>query len=104
MKSSLITLDPGHFHASWYKSSCIRVVKPVVHVYAPHGDDLNAHLKRIQDFNARAETPTHWQEKVYTGPDFLPNGWCGKRRANVVVIAGNNTRKTQYIDVDVERA
>jgi predicted dehydrogenase len=69
----------------------------VVHVYAPEGPDLQEHLKRIESFNARAENPTHWQEKVYTGPDFLEK-MVQEKAGNVVVIAGNNERKTEYID------
>ena len=29
------------------------------------------HLKRIEAFNTRAENPTHWNEIVVTGPDYL---------------------------------
>ena len=67
----LITLDPGHFHAALVQKFMYPEVSPVVRVYAPEGEDLTAHLKRIEDFNQRAENPTYWQEKVYSGTDFL---------------------------------
>ena len=35
-------------------------------------------------------------EKVYTGPDYLER-MIADRAGNVVVIAGNNARKTEYI-------
>ena len=68
----------------------------MVHVYAPGGDDLAQHLKRIEGFNTRADQPTQWVEKVYTGADFLER-MLADRAGNVVVISGNNARKTEYI-------
>lgn len=92
----LITLDPGHFHASLVQKFMYADVDPVVHVYAPPGDDLAEHLKRIDSFNHRAVEPTHWREQVYTGADFLEQ-MLAEKAGNVVVISGNNTRKTDYI-------
>jgi predicted dehydrogenase len=91
-----ITLDPGHFHASLVQKFMYPQVDPVVHVYAPEGPDVGLHLKRIEGFNTRAENPTHWQEKVYTGPDYLER-MIRERAGNVVVISGNNRKKTDYI-------
>jgi predicted dehydrogenase len=96
----LITLDPGHFHAGLVQKFMYPQVSPVVHVYAPAGPDLQEHLKRIEGFNTRADQPTHWEEKVYTGPDFLDR-MLAEKAANVVVLAGNNARKTEYIDRSV---
>jgi predicted dehydrogenase len=93
----LITLDPGHFHAGLVQKFMYPQVSPVVHVYAPAGPDLQEHLKRIEGFNTRADQPTHWEEKVYTGPDFLER-MLTEKAGNVVVLAGNNARKTEYID------
>jgi predicted dehydrogenase len=92
----LITLDPGHFHAALVQKTMYPQVNPVVHVYAPAGADLDQHLKRIEGFNTRAENPTKWDEKVYTGPDFLEK-MLQEKPGNVVVISGNNARKTEYI-------
>ena len=97
----LITLDPGHFHASLVQKLMYPQVNPLVHVYALDGPDLQAHLKRINDFNTRALNPTHWEEQVYTGPDFLER-MVAERAGTVVVISGNNARKTEYIDRAVE--
>lgn len=96
----LITLDPGHFHAGLVQKSMYPQVSPVVHVYAPAGSDLQDHLKRVEGFNTRADQPTHWEEKVYTGPDFLQR-MLKDRAGNVVVLAGNNARKTEYINRSV---
>jgi predicted dehydrogenase len=92
----LITLDPGHFHASLVQKFMYPQVSPVVHVYAPAGLDLEEHLERIEAFNTRTDQPTHWEEKVYTGPDFLER-MLAEKAGNVVVLAGNNARKTEYI-------
>ncbi|HWX18847.1 MAG TPA: putative oxidoreductase C-terminal domain-containing protein [Candidatus Binatia bacterium] len=97
----LITLDPGHFHAGLVQKLMYPQVSPVVHVYAPEGPDLQEHLQRVQSFNTRAENPTHWGEKVYAGPDFLERMVKGKA-GNVVVLAGNNLRKTEYIDRSIK--
>jgi len=94
----LITLDPGHFHAALVQKTSYPEVSPVVYVYAPEdGDDLKEHLKRIDDYNARPENPTHWQEIVYTGPDFLEK-MVEEKKGNVMVVAGNNRKKTEYIE------
>lgn len=92
----LITLDPGHFHAALVQKTMYPGVDPVVHVYAPAGDELDAHLKLVDSFNTRTNEPTHWQEKVYTGRDFLDR-MLAEKAGNVVVIAGNNRHKTEYI-------
>ncbi len=93
----LITLDPGHFHAGLVQKEMYPQVSPVVHVYAPAGPDVTAHLQRIDGFNTRADSPTHWEEKVFTGPDFLDR-MCQEKAGNVVVISGNNRQKTEYIE------
>jgi predicted dehydrogenase len=92
----IVTLDPGHFHAALVQKFMYQGVDPLVHVYAPRGDDVMEHLKRIEGFNSRREQPTHWRTELYTGPDYLER-MLQEKRGNVVVIAGNNARKTQYI-------
>lgn len=92
----LITLDPGHFHAGLVQKKMYNDVDSVVHVYAPEGNDLQLHLDRIKAFNTRAEDPTHWKEEVYTGNDYFEKMLADKK-GNVVVLAGNNQKKTDYI-------
>lgn len=95
-KVNLMTLDPGHFHAGLVQKDMYDQVDPVVHVYAPEGPDLQEHLNRIEGYNKRAANPTHWQEQVYAGNDFLEKMISGKP-GNVVVLSGNNAKKTKYI-------
>ncbi len=97
----LITLDPGHFHAGLVQKDMYPGVDPVVRVYAPEGPELQAHLEMIRAFNSRAANPTHWEEKVYTGADFLER-MIADHAGNVVVLAGNNLHKTEYIAKAVE--
>ncbi|OGV62217.1 MAG: oxidoreductase, partial [Lentisphaerae bacterium RIFOXYA12_FULL_48_11] len=100
-KVKLMTLDPGHFHASLVQKFMYDQVDPVVYVYAPEGAELQEHLKRIESYNTRAENPTKWQEKVYAGPDFLEK-MIKEKPGNVVVISGNNAKKTKYIMACIE--
>jgi predicted dehydrogenase len=97
----LVTLDPGHFHAALVQKSMYEGVDPNVHVYAPPGPDVQLHLDRINAFNARAENPTRWQEKVYTGSDFFER-MLAEKAGNVVVISGNNEKKMAYIAKSLE--
>ncbi len=97
----LITLDPGHFHAALVQKSMYEDIDSVVHVYAPQGPDLQLHLDRIKAFNTRATDPTHWSEDVYSGDDYLQR-MATDKAGNVVVIAGNNLRKGEYIEKSLE--
>ena len=92
----LITLDPGHFHAALVQKRMYPDVSPEVHVYAPEGNDLKMHMDRINGFNTRPDHPTKWESEVYTGPDFFEK-MLRDKAGNVVVLAGNNARKTEYI-------
>lgn len=97
----LMTLDPGHFHAALIQKSMYEQIDPTVYVYAPEGDDVNQHLARIEGFNKRAENPTAWIEKVYTGTDYLEK-MLTEKPGNVMMVAGNNAKKTEYIQKAVE--
>ncbi len=92
----LITLDPGHFHAALIQKSMYPVVDSTVYVYAADGPDVQGHLNRIKTYNSRPEEPTRWNEQVYLGPDFLEK-MIRDKAGNVVVISGNNQKKTEYI-------
>jgi predicted dehydrogenase len=92
----LVTLDPGHFHAALVQKSMYPDVDSTVYVYAPDGPDLQYHLDRINGYNTRADNPTHWKEEVYKGNDFFEK-MIAEKKGNVVVLAGNNQKKTEYI-------
>ncbi|WP_295116852.1 putative oxidoreductase C-terminal domain-containing protein [uncultured Chitinophaga sp.] len=96
----LITLDPGHFHAALVQKSMSAGIDSNVHVYAPDGQELNAHLALIKQYNERAENPTNWTEQVYTGADYFEK-MLEQKPGNVVVLAGNNRLKTDYIQKSI---
>ncbi|MCG8308145.1 MAG: Gfo/Idh/MocA family oxidoreductase [Cytophagales bacterium] len=97
----LMTLDPGHFHAALVQKMQLEGVDPTVYVYAPEGSDVQDHLNRIKGFNTRAENPTSWVEEVYTGPDFFEK-MIRDKPGNIMVVSGNNAKKTEYIKKAVE--
>jgi predicted dehydrogenase len=97
----IMTLDPGHFHAALVQKSMYDQVDPVVHVYAPEGPDVEDHLARINGYNTRAEAPTSWEEVVYKGADFFEKMLADKP-GNVMVVSGNNAKKTEYILKTIE--
>lgn len=92
----LVTVDPGHFHAALIQKVMYPDVDSTVHVYAPEGGDLKLHLDRINSYNTRAENPTHWNEVIFAGEHFFER-MLTEKRGNVVVLAGNNQRKAEYI-------
>ena len=92
----LTILDPGHFHAALVQKSMYAGVDEAVDVYAPAGPDLDDYLRKIAAYNARAQDPTRWRVQAHTGPDFIER-FAADRRGGVVVIAGSNARKTEYL-------
>ncbi len=97
----IMTLNPGHFHSALVQKTMYEQVSPTVHVYAPAGPDVKNHLKMIEQFNTRTEDPTNWREKVYTGDDFLEK-MLKEKPGNIVVLAGNNKKKTSHIKACVD--
>lgn len=92
----LITVDPSHFHAALVQKSMYPDIDPKVFVYAKEGTDLQLHLDRVSGYNNRKDNPTHWEEKVYAGEDFFQK-MLREKNGNLVILAGNNQLKTDYI-------
>jgi len=97
----IVTLDPGHFHAALVQKFMQPQISPDVHIYAPDGADLELHLRRIEGFNTRADDPTSWNVIVHRGDDFFAR-MIADKKGNVMVTAGNNRKKTEYIKRAVE--
>lgn len=91
-----MTVDPGHFHAGLVQKVMYPEVNPEVFVYAPDGSELETHLAQIEAYNLREENPTDWNMQVYRGQDFFER-MIREKPGNVVVLAGNNQKKTEYI-------
>jgi predicted dehydrogenase len=97
----LMTLDPGHFHAALVQKSMYAEVDPEVHVFAPASPDLDLHLNRINGFNTRTKNPTAWKTQVHRADNSL-EAMLKQRPGNVVVLAGDNSRKTDNILASVK--
>lgn len=97
----LITVDPGHFHAALVQKTMYPEVDSVVQIYAPEGNDLQQHMDRISAYNKRADNPTNWKEKIFIGSSFFDE-MINQKKGNVVVLAGNNEKKTSYIKRSVD--
>lgn len=92
----LITLDPGHFHAALIQKSMYSEIDTNVYVFAPAGEELEEHLKRIELYNMHPDNPTHWNEIVYQGAGYFET-MLEDRPGNLVILAGNNLKKPGYI-------
>lgn len=92
----LVVLNPGHFHASLLQKFSSPQVNDTVYVFAPEGVELDQYLASIEAYNTRQENPTDWVEIVYTGEDYLEK-MLSDKNGNVVILAGNNKKKTEYI-------
>jgi len=92
----IITVDPGHFHAALIQKTSYPEIDTTVHIFAPAGPDLDFHLARINSYNTRTDAPTNWSTQVHTGDDFFDRV-ISEKPGNVVVLSGNNQRKTEYI-------
>ncbi|HEX9512297.1 MAG TPA: putative oxidoreductase C-terminal domain-containing protein [Puia sp.] len=97
----LMILAPGHFHAALLQKYRYSQIDSTVHVFAPEGPELKAYLALIDRYNTRADDPTGWKEKVYAGPGYVEK-MLKEKPGNVVVIAGKNQDKTDYIKRSVE--
>ena len=93
---TLMTLDPGHFHAALVQKSMYEQVNNNVYVYGPKGPDVTGHLARIEGFNSRDENPTQWNENVYEGDDYFQK-MISDKPGNVMVVSGKNNKKIDYI-------
>ena len=96
----LVLLDPGHFHADLLLKSSNRTINDSIYVYAPQERELFQHIQRIESYNHRAENHTSWKESIYSEDDFFQK-MLSEKKGNVVVLAGNNQKKTDYINQSI---
>ena len=66
-----VTLNPGHFHAALVHREMYPDVSPRVHIYAPVGNELVAHVQTLVAFNSRPSDPTAWELDVHAAPDYF---------------------------------
>ena len=97
----IIQLNPTHGHAAAAQNEQIDQIDTNVYVYAPDPNELEAFFEQIKSFNSRESNPTRWNEVVYIGKDFLEK-MVHEKKGNVVVLAGNNRIKIDYIEQAIQ--
>lgn len=93
----IIQLDPTHSHAAAAQNEQLDSVDSTIYVYAPDKSAIRPYLQQIKSMNSRVESPTHWNEVVHFGHDYLEK-MAADKKGNVVVLAGNNRLKINYIE------
>ncbi len=94
-------LAPGHFHAGLVLKNMYPSVDTTVYLYAPESAETDDFLSRIKQFNTREDNPTAWVTEIYRAPDFLDK-MISEKPGNVMVTAGNNQLKTEYIKAAID--
>src|SRR5690606_8678389 len=94
-KVTLMTLDPGHFHAALVQKTMYQGVDSTLYVFAPEGPDVNDFLTKIETYNSRSEEPTQWKVEVSYGGDYLDR-MIAQKPGNVMIVAGKNSQKIDY--------
>lgn len=94
--TTFMVADPGHFHAALVLKSMYPGVNPKVFVYAPDGPDVTDFTMRVKTYQDRPENPAKWELSEFKGPDFF-NRMLTEKPGNVLILAGNNQKKTDYI-------
>ncbi|MFD0798644.1 putative oxidoreductase C-terminal domain-containing protein [Maribacter chungangensis] len=97
----LMTLDPGHFHAALVHKTMYPQVDSTIYLYAPKGSEALDFLNKIESYNSRVESPTQWNIEKNFSDDFLGDMITDKP-GNVMVVAGKNSKKIDYILAAVE--
>jgi len=95
-KVKLMTLDPGHFHAALVQKTMYSQVDSTIYLYAPEGPEAQDFLSKIEAYNTREEGPTQWKIEKKLTDDYL-NKMIADKPGNVMVVAGKNSKKIDYI-------
>lgn len=92
----LVVIDPGHFHGSLMMENKVEGISDTISVYAPSGSELEAFVSNIGFYNSREKDPTSWVLDIYEGDDYL-SALPEAEGTGIVVLAGNNRLKSDYI-------
>ncbi|MAU72585.1 MAG: oxidoreductase [Pseudozobellia sp.] len=95
-KVKLMTLDPGHFHAALVHKKMYPQVDSTIYLFAPKGPEVEDFLNKIESYNARDEAPTDWTVQSKFSDDYL-NQMLADKPGNVMIVAGKNSKKIDYI-------
>ena len=99
--TSLVVVDPGHFHATLVQQQMYPGLSPLVRVHAPLGPDLIDYLSRIARYNRRPQAATDWRLDVHAGPDFLDR-MRDEPPGGVAIFSGRNRGKIERIIAALE--
>lgn len=97
---TIMSLDPGHFHAGLIHKSMYPQVDSTVYVFAPEGAELKDYMNRLSGYNNRDEDPTTWNLQLSLGDDYLEK-MISTKPGNVMMVAGKNDRKIDYISTAI---
>lgn len=100
-KAKLTVIDPQHFHAALLQKHAHPGIDSVVHLFADSSATAEGYKQLITQYNTQEEEPTQWEIIDYYGPDFLEKAF-EPAAGNVVVLAGDNQRKIDYIQASVQ--
>lgn len=92
----IMTLAPGHFHAGLIHKDMYAEVDSTLNIFAPEGPELADFLGRVAGYNTRSENPTAWKLEVELSDQPL-NAMLNKKPGNVMVVAGKNDVKIDYV-------
>ncbi|AYN68554.1 oxidoreductase [Euzebyella marina] len=95
-KVKLMTLDPGHFHAALVHKKMYPQVDSTIYLFAPKGPEVEDFLSKIESYNTRDEAPTDWTVQSKFSDDYL-NQMLADKSGNVMIVAGKNSKKIDYI-------
>ncbi|WP_181151278.1 putative oxidoreductase C-terminal domain-containing protein [Sphingobacterium gobiense] len=101
-KARLTVIDPQHFHAALVQKHIHPGIDSVVHLFADSSATAEGYKQLITQYNTRESEPTQWKIVDYFGADFLEKAF-DPTAGNVVVLAGDNQRKIDYIQKFVQR-
>ena len=93
---TLMTLDPGHFHAALVHKKMYPQVDSTIHIYAPEGPEVQDFLNKIEQYNNRPDNPTAWTVETELGEGFAGD-MLSRKPGNVMIVAGKNSKKIDYI-------
>lgn len=101
-KRTMVVVSPAHYHAALVQKNPIDGVSETVEVYAPEGEELEAYLNTVGDFNKRDGNPTRWVENLHVG-DNCVESLKTANPGDFVVLACKNNLKADYILRAVEK-
>jgi hypothetical protein len=99
--TSLIVVDPGHFHAALLQQQMYPGLSPRVRVLAPLGPDLIDYLGRIARYNGQPKAATDWRLDVHAGTDFLDR-LRDEPPGGIAIFSGRNRGKVERIVAALE--